>query len=85
MKPKCVYCEKYLQPIGHARVNGKRHEDWASRNSHKKCFIQNVLKPQHQLQSVGSSHPVQMSLSQRSQSKTGQPQSGQSKVRVAGL
>tara|TARA_B100000795_G_scaffold70935_1_gene49846 strand:+ start:524 stop:727 length:204 start_codon:yes stop_codon:yes gene_type:complete len=43
---KCIWCNKCLQPIGTARVNGYKHNDWSSRNSHKKCWIENELKQQ---------------------------------------
>ena len=42
---KCIWCQKCLQPIGTARANGTtRHNDWVSRNSHKKCWLENELK-----------------------------------------
>ena len=41
---KCIWCNKQLQPIGTARSNGCKHNDWSSRNSHKKCWIENELK-----------------------------------------
>ena len=41
---KCVWCKKCLQPIGTARANGYKHNDWSSRNSHKKCWLENELK-----------------------------------------
>lgn len=40
----CIWCNKCLQPIGTARSNGYKHNDWISRNSHKKCWIENELK-----------------------------------------
>ena len=43
---KCIWCNKCLQPIGTARANGYKHNDWSSRNSHKKCWIENELKQQ---------------------------------------
>ena len=41
---KCVWCNKALQPIGNARLIGANHEDWESRTSHKKCWIENEMK-----------------------------------------
>lgn len=36
----CQHCNKPLQPIGSARVNGKPGKaDWTSRPYHKKCFF----------------------------------------------
>ena len=43
---KCIWCNKPLQPIGTARSNGYKHNDWVDRNSHKKCWINNELKAQ---------------------------------------
>ena len=40
----CVWCNKSLTPIGHARLFGARHDDWDERNTHKKCWIENELK-----------------------------------------
>jgi len=40
----CIWCQKPLQPIGNARANGCKHNDWIGRNSHKKCWIENELK-----------------------------------------
>ena len=40
----CIWCNKSLQPIGTARANGYKHDDWVNRNSHKKCWIENELK-----------------------------------------
>ena len=36
----CIWCNKSLQPIGTARANGYKHDDWVNRNSHKKCWIE---------------------------------------------
>ena len=41
---KCIWCNKPLQPIGTARSNGYKHKDWFSRDSHKKCWVENELK-----------------------------------------
>ena len=41
---KCIWCQRPLQPIGTARANGYKHNDWSSRNSHKKCWLENELK-----------------------------------------
>ena len=41
---KCIWCNKPLVPIGHARLFGANHKDWEGRNSHKKCWIENELK-----------------------------------------
>ena len=35
---KCILCNTALQPIGHARRNGKDHADWATRKYHKECW-----------------------------------------------
>ena len=43
---KCIWCQKPLKKIGHARANGKSHDDWVARSSHKKCWIENELKQQ---------------------------------------
>ena len=37
--PKCEYCNRALVPIGNARTNGKNHEDWTNRTTHKKCWL----------------------------------------------
>ena len=42
---KCIF-NKCLQPIGTARSNGYKHNDWVARSSHKKCWIENELKQQ---------------------------------------
>ena len=34
----CIKCLRKLVPIGHARDNGKNHNDWNDRQLHKKCF-----------------------------------------------
>ncbi len=34
----CEYCNKPLRAIGHARKNGKNHNDWSTRKLHKKCW-----------------------------------------------
>jgi hypothetical protein len=36
---KCQLCGKSLVPIGLARKNGKTHQDWNSREYHKKCWM----------------------------------------------
>ena len=41
---KCIWCNKKMQPIGTFRSNGCKHNDWSSRNSHKKCWLENELK-----------------------------------------
>jgi hypothetical protein len=38
MNVKCLVCERPLVAIGHNRVNGQCHSDWASRKYHKQCF-----------------------------------------------
>lgn len=43
---KCIWCNKSLTPIGHARLFGANHKDWSTRNTHKKCWIENELKAQ---------------------------------------
>ena len=34
----CKHCNKKMPPIGLQRENGKCHNDWESRELHKKCF-----------------------------------------------
>ena len=34
----CRECFRPLVPVGNARVNGKSHRDWGSRNYHKCCW-----------------------------------------------
>ena len=34
----CRICGKYLRSIGTSRLNGKAHNDWATRDTHKACF-----------------------------------------------
>ena len=41
---KCVWCNKSLVPIGHARLFGANHKDWYDRKCHKKCWIEHELK-----------------------------------------
>ena len=43
----CIWCKKPIQPIGTARSNGHKHNDWLSRDSHKKCWLENELKNKH--------------------------------------
>ena len=38
MKVKCLMCGQSLVAIGTDRANGKRHDDWATRQYHKQCF-----------------------------------------------
>ena len=39
-KRKCKRCDKTLMPIGDRRKRGtRRHNDWSSRQYHKKCSI----------------------------------------------
>ena len=37
-RPLCLMCLRPLQPIGRARSNGRDHDDWDSRELHKKCW-----------------------------------------------
>ena len=38
-KPKCKRCDKTLVPIADRRKRGtRRHNDWSSRQYHKKCW-----------------------------------------------
>ena len=38
-KPKCKRCDRTLVPIGDRRKRGtRRHNDWSSRQYHKKCW-----------------------------------------------
>ena len=34
----CKLCNKKMPPIGNKRENGKSHNDWETREYHKKCF-----------------------------------------------
>jgi len=36
----CKYCNKPLRAFGKERKNGKSHDDWETREYHKKCFKQ---------------------------------------------
>ena len=36
----CTRCKKVLQVMGNLRKNGRKHNDWDSREMHKKCWIQ---------------------------------------------
>ena len=36
--PSCIVCEKPLVSIGNKRKNGKSHDDWNTRISHKCCY-----------------------------------------------
>jgi hypothetical protein len=38
MKTPCKHCGKSLVAVGRRRANGKAHEDWESRQYHKKCW-----------------------------------------------
>ncbi len=38
VKDKCWKCGGKLVPIGHSRVNGADHDDWATRKFHKQCW-----------------------------------------------
>ena len=42
----CVWCQKPLTKIGNARANGKSHDDWPGRNTHKKCWLENEVQRQ---------------------------------------
>ena len=42
----CVWCQKPLTKIGNARANGKSHDDWPGRNTHKKCWLVNEVQRQ---------------------------------------
>lgn len=42
IKKVCKYCNKPLRAIGNARKNGKCHKDWKTRDSHKKCWYENI-------------------------------------------
>lgn len=37
-KKKCKLCKKTLKAIGNSRKNGANHNDWKSREYHKKCW-----------------------------------------------
>ena len=41
---KCIWCNNSLVQIGHSTLFGANHRDWITRNSHKKCWIENELK-----------------------------------------
>lgn len=34
----CHHCCTKLVPVGHARSNGRSHNDWPTRKYHKKCW-----------------------------------------------
>lgn len=36
----CEHCRLPLVPIGAARANGKSHQDWPTRQYHKKCWVE---------------------------------------------
>ena len=36
---KCVWCNKSLTPIGHARLFGANHPDWQERNTRSYLLI----------------------------------------------
>ena len=36
----CKYCDKPLRAFGKERKNGKSHDDWETREYHKKCYIE---------------------------------------------
>tara|TARA_R100000388_G_scaffold69134_1_gene49971 strand:+ start:64 stop:252 length:189 start_codon:yes stop_codon:yes gene_type:complete len=38
----CKYCDKPLRAFGKERKNGKSHDDWETREYHKKCFKYNI-------------------------------------------
>lgn len=42
----CIWCQKPLTKIGNARANGKSHDDWPGRNTHKKCWLENEVQRQ---------------------------------------
>ena len=42
VKKMCKYCQKPLKAIGSSRKNGKYHKDWKTRDSHKKCWYENL-------------------------------------------
>ena len=37
----CKFCGTPLRAVGNARKNGKCHNDWISREYHKKCWAEN--------------------------------------------
>jgi len=37
---KCTICKKAIVAIGNKRTNGKDHKDWETRETHKKCWIE---------------------------------------------
>ena len=43
MNVKCLVCERPLVAIGHNRVNGQCHSDWASRKYHSMRQTQRLL------------------------------------------
>jgi len=46
MKPTgCIICDKPLVVVGHKRKNGKNHDDWETRDSHKNCFLKKYGVP----------------------------------------
>lgn len=41
---RCWHCGRKLVPIGYARKGGARHNDWADRYLHKKCWVKLKVK-----------------------------------------
>jgi len=39
----CKLCKRKLVPIGRSRKNGKFHNDWNTREYHKKCWLKILL------------------------------------------
>lgn len=39
-KNKCLLCGKTIVAVGKSRKNGKNHDDWDTRQYHKKCYQQ---------------------------------------------
>jgi hypothetical protein len=43
----CTICDLPLVPIGSSRKNGKNHNDWDIRSSHKNCFLKKYGFPKN--------------------------------------
>lgn len=45
MAKECYLCGRRLVAIGNSRANGKMHNDWNSREFHKKCYLEVIKRP----------------------------------------
>jgi len=53
----CIECDGKLVAAGNARVNGRNHNDWETRKTHKKCFLPFTRKMMPILNQVFDSTP----------------------------